>query len=117
MPLSKVEEWMRNDVKGTCGMHSIVFVLPRALEYIGKANLKASSEEDIRRIIKGIKDATSDYRSRFSNTRKKICCVRIPREVFSRDLLKQLDSGKIYEKYFPFYSVREQPERSTDIVY
>ena len=90
MPFSKVEEWMQNDVKGTCGMHSIVFVLPRALEYIGKANLKASSEEDICQLIKGIKDATSDHRSRFSNTREKICCVRIPREVFSRDLLKQL---------------------------
>ena len=75
MPFSKVEEWMRNDVKGTRCMHSIVFVLPRALEYIGKANLKASSEEDMRQLIKGIKDATSDYRSRFSNARKKICCL------------------------------------------
>ena len=60
MPLSKVEEWMRNDVKGACGMHSIVFVLPRALEYIGKANSKASSEEDIRRLIKGTQPLTTD---------------------------------------------------------
>jgi hypothetical protein len=94
IPFSKVEEWMRNDVKGTGGLRSIVFVLPRALEFIRKANLKAASEESVRQLIKGIKDATSDYRSRFRNTQKKICCVRIPREVFSPDLLKQLDLGK-----------------------
>lgn len=93
MSFFKVQEWMRHDVKGMTGIRSIVFVLPKALHNIETAKLRAPSEESVRHVIKGIKDATSDYRSRFLNTAKKVCCVRIPREIFSRDLLEQLDTG------------------------
>ena len=85
---------MRNDVKGTRGVRSLVFVLPRALECIRKGKLKEPCEETVRHVIKSISGATTDYRSRFSNTPKKICCVRIPRDAFSKDLLDQLDTGK-----------------------
>ena len=76
------------------GDRSIVFVLPKALDCIQKANLRQPCVETVRHVIKSIKGATTDYRSRFSNTPKKICCVRIPRAIFSQDLLEQLDAGK-----------------------
>ena len=85
---------MRNDVKGMDGAHSIVFVLPKALDHINNANLNAPSDESVRQIIKSIKNATTDYRSRFLDTPKKICCVRVPRSAFNGDLLKELDTGK-----------------------
>ena len=69
---------MRADVRGMHGVRSIVFVLPKALDCIHTANLRAPSEESIRQMIKGVAGATSDYRSRFRNTPKKICCVRSP---------------------------------------
>lgn len=85
---------MRNDVKGTRGVRSVVFVLPRALECIRKAKLKEPREETVRHVIKSISGATTVYRSRFSHTPKKISCVRIPRDAFSKDLLDLLDTGK-----------------------
>ena len=85
---------MRNDVKGTRGVGSLVFVLPRVLECIWKEKLKEPCEETVGHVIKSISGATTDYRSRFSNTTKKICCIRIARDAFSKDLLDQLDTAK-----------------------
>ena len=76
---------------------SIALVLKRVVAVIERANLRAPSEESVRATIKSIKDATTDYRSKFANTTgKKICCVRIPVKAFGEDAIEQLDSGTIY---------------------
>ena len=85
---------MRADVRGMYGVPSIVFVLPRVLDCIQTANLKTPSEESVRQMKKDVTGATSDYRSRFRKTPKKFCFVRIPRDTFTDDLLKELDKGK-----------------------
>ena len=85
---------MQNDVKGTRVIRSLAFVLPRSLECIRKAKLYEPCEETVRHVVKSISGATTDYRSRFSNMPKNICCIRIPRDAFSKDLLDQLDTGK-----------------------
>ena len=101
---------MRNDVKGVNGDRSVVFVLSKALECIQKADLKKPCGETVRNVIKGIKGATTDYRSRFSKTPKKICCVRVPRVAFSQDLLEQLDAGKRFRHFRHTQAKRDEIE-------
>lgn len=80
---------MRNDVKGLNGVASITFILPKALEVVRAAKLKAPTEDSVRQTIKAIDGATTDVLSRFTGERK-VCCVRISTQVFSNDMLDDL---------------------------
>lgn len=82
---------MRNSVRGK-DHEFVVFVLPTALETIGKASLPAPTDGNIRELIKKTPGGNSNHRSVFEGRTNKICCVKLPRTALSEDVLQQIDT-------------------------
>ena len=84
---------MRPNVKGRKNerIMSIAFVLQKVLACIRKAGFPAPSEKNVRDLLHKVVAASTEYKSAFLDQPKKISCVRIPRDVLSKDTLEQID--------------------------
>ena len=84
---------MRPNIKGRKNekIRSIAFVLQKALACIQKAGFLAPSEKNVWDLLRKVVAASNEYKSAFLDQPKKISCVRIPRDVLSKDTLEQID--------------------------
>ena len=89
---------MRPKVKPRKGSQFfIAIILPKALGAIGEAKLSAPpSERNVRDLVAQALGRREEFKSQFIGQPSKVSCLKVPRHVFTKDLLDQLDKRKCY---------------------
>ena len=71
---------------------SIVFIVHKALGVITDAELSdPPSDSNVRELAAQVNGRREEFKSTFANQPTKVSCLKVPRHIFTKDLLDQID--------------------------
>ena len=73
----------------------MVFIVHKALDVIAKGELQdRPSDANVRELVAQIAGRREEFKSTFVGKPTKVSCLKVPRHVFGKDLLAQIDNRK-----------------------